>query len=431
MPKYRLLRERLLAEGVLHPRELEESGVIDRASLLLAHTPEYLDAVFSGTLAADAQRRLGFSWSAALLARSRASVFGTVLAARAALDDGVAGNLAGGTHHAFADRGTGFCVFNDIAVAARALQREGLIERALVVDLDVHQGDGTAAIFADDPTVFTFSMHGANNFPFHKQRSSLDVELLDGCQDSEYIACLERHLPRSAELPRPRASRNRAAGASASWAGPSPTGPDAPAAPRGPARAHPARLWWSRSGSAVPSHLSDATRRRTVQRRNFNGLRARPGSGLPLGERDRGALVLLRLDLEVVDEPANPRQSQTEPSGGGKSVAQRLVDVVDARPVVVRHDLDALPRRPDSDRFQPDLALLRVGDDVARELRDCQRDQRRVSGREVQRRGEPTPLLTSGDDVLVRADWNLDLVFHQARVKPVASFSQSPGSRSS
>jgi len=203
MPKYRLLRERLLAEGVLHPRELEESGVIDRASLLLAHTPEYLDAVFSGTLAADAQRRLGFSWSAPLVARSRASVFGTVLAARAALEDGVAGNLAGGTHHAFADRGTGFCVFNDIAVAARALQREGLIERALVVDLDVHQGDGTAAIFAGDQSVFTFSMHGAKNFPFHKQRSSLDVDLPDACQDSEYIAQLERHLPQALDLARP------------------------------------------------------------------------------------------------------------------------------------------------------------------------------------------------------------------------------------
>jgi acetoin utilization deacetylase AcuC-like enzyme len=203
MPKYRLLRERLLAEGVLHPRELEESGVIDRASLLLAHTPEYLDAVFSGTVATDAQRRLGFAWSAALLARSRASVFGTVLAARAALEDGVAGNLAGGTHHAFADRGTGFCVFNDIAVAARALQREGLIERALVVDLDVHQGDGTAAIFASDQSVFTFSMHGAKNFPFHKQRSSLDVELADGCQDSEYIAHLERRLPEALDLARP------------------------------------------------------------------------------------------------------------------------------------------------------------------------------------------------------------------------------------
>src|SRR5437870_6914821 len=103
MPKYRLLRERLLAEGVLHPREMEESGVIDRASLLLAHTPQYLDAVFSGTLQDAEQRRLGFRWSEALVARSRASVFGTVAAARAALDDGVAGNLAGGTHHAYAD----------------------------------------------------------------------------------------------------------------------------------------------------------------------------------------------------------------------------------------------------------------------------------------------------------------------------------------
>jgi acetoin utilization deacetylase AcuC-like enzyme len=203
MPKYRLLRERLVAEGVLGAQELEESEVIDRPSLLLAHTPEYLDAVFSGTLSEPEQRRLGFSWSEALVARSRASVFGTVAAARAALRDGVAGNLAGGTHHAHADRGTGFCVFNDIAVAARTLQREGLIDRALVVDLDVHQGDGTAAIFAGDESVFTFSMHGARNFPFHKQRSSLDVELADGCGDSEYIATLEEHLPAVLDRARP------------------------------------------------------------------------------------------------------------------------------------------------------------------------------------------------------------------------------------
>jgi acetoin utilization deacetylase AcuC-like enzyme len=203
MPKYRLLRERLVAEGVLDEQELEESDLIDRASLLLAHTPEYLDAVFSGTLAEADQRRLGFSWSAALVARSRASVFGTLAAARAALRDGVAGNLAGGTHHAHADRGTGFCVFNDIAVAARTLQREGLVERALVVDLDVHQGDGTAAIFAGDESVFTFSMHGAKNFPFRKQQSSLDIELPDGCEDSEYITQLERHLPEVIERSRP------------------------------------------------------------------------------------------------------------------------------------------------------------------------------------------------------------------------------------
>ena len=195
MPKYRLLRERLVAEGVLAPHELEESRLIDRASLLLAHTPEYLDAVFSGTLAPAEQRRLGFSWSEALVARSRASVFGTVAAALVALREGISGNLAGGTHHASADRGSGFCVFNDIAVAARALQREGLIERVLVVDLDVHQGDGTAAIFAGDESVFTFSMHGAKNFPFQKQRSSLDVALPDGCSDSEYIEALECHLP--------------------------------------------------------------------------------------------------------------------------------------------------------------------------------------------------------------------------------------------
>ena len=203
MPKYRLLRERLVAEGVLAAQELEESGVIDRPTLLLAHTPEYLDAVFSGTLSDGDQRRLGFTWSEALVKRSRASVFGTVAAARAALREGVAGNLAGGTHHAYADRGTGFCVFNDIAVAARTLQREGAIDRALVVDLDVHQGDGTAAIFAGDASVFTFSMHGAKNFPFRKQRSSLDVELPDGCRDPEYIAALERHLPAVFDRARP------------------------------------------------------------------------------------------------------------------------------------------------------------------------------------------------------------------------------------
>ena len=203
LPKYRLLRARLLELGVLSAEELEESALIDRASLLLAHTPEYLEAVFSGALREAELRRLGFSWSEALLARSRASVFGTVAAARAALEDGVAGNLAGGTHHAHADRGAGFCVFNDIAVAARALQREGLIDRALVVDLDVHQGDGTASIFAGDASVFTFSMHGAKNFPFRKERSSLDVELADGCTDSEYIAELTRHLPRALEQARP------------------------------------------------------------------------------------------------------------------------------------------------------------------------------------------------------------------------------------
>ena len=194
-PKYRMLRDRLLAEGVLSAADLEESAPIDRASLLLAHAPEYLEAVFSGTVGEADLRRLGFPWSEGLVARSRASVFGTLAAARVALRDGVCGNLAGGTHHAFADRGNGFCVFNDIAVAARVLQREGLVDRAVVVDLDVHQGDGTAAIFEHDDSVFTFSMHGAKNFPFHKQRSSLDVELPDDCADDAYLRALCANLP--------------------------------------------------------------------------------------------------------------------------------------------------------------------------------------------------------------------------------------------
>jgi acetoin utilization deacetylase AcuC-like enzyme len=203
LPKYKLLRERLIEGGVLGKSELEESDLVDRASLLFAHTPDYVEAIFSGTLTDSDQRRLGLPWSEGLVARSRASVQGTVAAARAALRDGLAGNLAGGTHHASADRGAGFCVFNDIAVAARTLQREGAIDRAVVVDLDVHQGDGTASIFEGDESVFTFSMHGAKNFPFRKQRSSLDVELPDGCADREYLDALERHLP--AVLDRARA----------------------------------------------------------------------------------------------------------------------------------------------------------------------------------------------------------------------------------
>jgi len=134
--------------------------------------------------------------------RSRASVAGTVAAARDALCNGIAGNLAGGTHHAFADHGEGYCVFNDHAVAFRLLQLEGRVDRAVIVDLDVHQGNGTAAIFAADESVFTFSMHGARNFPFRKQRSSLDVELDDGCEDAEYLALLSRHLPAALDAAR-------------------------------------------------------------------------------------------------------------------------------------------------------------------------------------------------------------------------------------
>ena len=195
MPKYRLLRDRLLEERTVRANDLVASEPVALDALLLVHDREYVEAVVHGGLDDDAIRRLGFPWSEQLVLRSRASVYGTIAAARAALFDGVAGNLAGGTHHAFADHGEGYCVFNDHAVAIRLLQLEGLIERAVVVDLDVHQGNGTAAIFGDDDSVFTFSMHGARNYPFRKQRSSLDVELPDGCEDGEYLALLTRHLP--------------------------------------------------------------------------------------------------------------------------------------------------------------------------------------------------------------------------------------------
>src|SRR5438067_254925 len=195
MPKYPLLRERLLGDGTLSEADLTASHPVDLDALLLVHDRAYVHAVVSGGLTEAEVRRLGFPWSEQLVLRSRASVAGTVAAARDALCNGIAGNLAGGTHHAFADHGEGYCVFNDHAVAFRLLQLEGRVDRAVIVDLDVHQGNGTAAIFAADESVFTFSMHGARNFPFRKQRSSLDVELGDGCEDAEYLALLSHHLP--------------------------------------------------------------------------------------------------------------------------------------------------------------------------------------------------------------------------------------------
>lgn len=193
--KYRLLRELLLAREILHPDELEPAPLATRAELRAAHDEEWIDAVFEGALDEQAERRIGLPWSPALVRRSRASVGGTLAAARWALEHGIAGNLAGGTHHAFADRGEGFCVFNDLAVAARVLQKERRVRRVVIVDLDVHQGNGTADIFEGDPTVFTFSMHGEKNFPFHKRVSTLDIELPDGCDDALYLETLRRHLP--------------------------------------------------------------------------------------------------------------------------------------------------------------------------------------------------------------------------------------------
>ncbi len=194
MAKYSGLRERLLAEGIVGAQDLHEAPAASWDDLRLVHDAGYVDAVANGTLPREAQRRIGFPWSPQMVERARRSVGATIAAAHVALEDGVAANLAGGTHHGFADRGEGFCVFNDVAVAARVLQRDGRARRIAVVDLDVHQGNGTAAIFADDETVFTFSMHGEKNFPFRKETSDLDVALPDGTGDDAYLELLRSHL---------------------------------------------------------------------------------------------------------------------------------------------------------------------------------------------------------------------------------------------
>lgn len=200
MAKYSLLRQQALAQGILNARQLVEPQAVTEEELTLVHTPVYVSSVLGGTLSPQAMRRIGFPWSPALVERSRRSVGGTLCAGRAALQDGVAVNLAGGTHHAFPDYGAGFCVFNDVAVAARALQREGAVRRVVVLDCDVHQGDGTAAIFLGDPAVFTFSIHGARNYPFRKQCSDLDIELEDGTEDAVYLQALQRGVERALEL---------------------------------------------------------------------------------------------------------------------------------------------------------------------------------------------------------------------------------------
>jgi acetoin utilization deacetylase AcuC-like enzyme len=195
MAKYRLLRERIVAEAIVAPGDVLEAEAASWDDIRLAHTVEYVEAVAEGRLAPEQQRRIGFPWSPEMVERARRSVGATLQAARSALADagGVAANLAGGTHHAFADRGAGFCVFNDVAVAARVLLSTGAIRRALVIDCDVHQGDGTAAMFRGEPAVFTFSMHGAHNFPFRKEQGDLDVAWPDGTTDEPYLAALDVH----------------------------------------------------------------------------------------------------------------------------------------------------------------------------------------------------------------------------------------------
>jgi len=194
MAKYPLLFETLLRERLLHPGEVVEPVEASLEDLRLVHDVGYLGRLAAGTLDAAAIRKIGVPWSPALWRRSRLAAQGTLEAARAALEDGLAANLAGGTHHAFPAHGEGFCLLNDVAVAIRVLRRDGRVRRALVVDLDVHQGNGTAAIFEGDPEVFTFSMHGERNYPLQKMRSTLDVGLADGIGDDEYLELLARHL---------------------------------------------------------------------------------------------------------------------------------------------------------------------------------------------------------------------------------------------
>ena len=189
-----MIREAVVARGILARAEVLTPERCPRGDLARVHTARYLDAMEQGTLADQEQRRLGFPWSQGLLERSKRTVQATVEAARDALRDGAGATLAGGTHHAFADHGEGFCCFNDVAVATRVLRTSHPALRTVVIDLDVHQGNGTAAIFAGDPDTYTFSMHGAKNFPFKKERSSRDVELDDGTGDAEYLALLDRHL---------------------------------------------------------------------------------------------------------------------------------------------------------------------------------------------------------------------------------------------
>jgi acetoin utilization deacetylase AcuC-like enzyme len=196
MSKYRLLREQAVERGLIRREDLiVPEGATDE-EILRAHDPGYLRRVVAGSLERAEMRRIGFPWSPAMVERSRRSAGATIGACRGALRFGAAVNLAGGTHHAFRDRGEGYCVFNDAAIAARAMQAEGRIERAVILDCDVHQGNGTAAILRGDPTVFTFSIHGRHNFPFHKEESDLDVALPDGAGDADYLAALEEALDR-------------------------------------------------------------------------------------------------------------------------------------------------------------------------------------------------------------------------------------------
>ena len=188
--KYASLSEFVLQHGILIPSDLHIPQPASLEQLGLVHTAEYIDKVMHGNLSEKEVRRLGLPWSTALVERARRSVGSSIAICRSALDEGLSASLGGGTHHAYPDHGEGFCMFNDVAIAARSMQVEGKAKRIVILDCDVHQGNGTAVIFQGKPDVFTFSIHGAKNFPFHKEISDLDIALEDGTEDEAYLDAL-------------------------------------------------------------------------------------------------------------------------------------------------------------------------------------------------------------------------------------------------
>lgn len=194
LEKYKLLRNNILENGILNEQELCVPEPASNEQIELVHQAQYVQQVVSGTLSEQEIKRIGFPWSPELVERSRRSVGGTISACRSAMESGAAINLAGGTHHAHAGFGSGYCLLNDCAIAARVMQAEGTAEHIVILDCDVHQGDGSAEIFASDESVFTFSIHGAKNFPFRKKTSDLDIPMADGTQDEEYLEALASAL---------------------------------------------------------------------------------------------------------------------------------------------------------------------------------------------------------------------------------------------
>jgi acetoin utilization deacetylase AcuC-like enzyme len=197
--KYHLLRKRIIEAQLIQPEDMRVPRPAMDEDILRAHDPIYLNRLKNGELTAKEVRRVGLPWSPEMVQRARYSVGATIEACRTALNERIAVNLGGGTHHAFSDHGQGYCYLNDGVIAARALQAEGLVKNVLIIDCDVHQGNGTAAILKNDPTIFTFSIHGKNNFPYHKEISDLDIELADGTDDAAYLAALENGIQESLE----------------------------------------------------------------------------------------------------------------------------------------------------------------------------------------------------------------------------------------